>query len=606
MILPVHNGLRFIREALACLGAQTRRPDEIVVVDDGSTDQTAELVRQAPEFPLVTYLYQEQQGPAAARNAGLAAARGEALAFLDADDVLCPGHLQRAHECLSANPGVGIFQGLIVRMRWSENGFQPEQGPYQFVNLGSMVMRREVFEKVGGFAPELRENEDTDWLMRAWEHSIPKLLVEQVSLYYRIHDQNLVHTQNLQAGGIATLLRRHLQRMRAAGQSTEKSLDRPPWDVYRGSPDRIFQLKRAEACLEDEESLPDQPDGKICLFRQKRFSSHRGGWGYALDGLRPLHHRRGVLFDGFVENNFAWRYPHEGLRAPEVLAWLRQAGLFEREASSEEQGLVPYRSPWVGFFHNPPAMPPGFHDHATPQAILSRRIWKESVPHCQGLFALSEYLANWLRHETGLPVQTLTLPAEIPATLFDPERFMSNRQPKIIQVGWWLRRLTSIYRLPVRTHYEKIWLVTTPWPQARSHFLRLMEQEGGRPDCPHTREETQLPDEEYDRWLSENLVLIHLYDTSANCALVECLARTTPMLINPHPAVVEYLGPDYPLYFETLDEAAEKAMDFELVIRAHENLRDNPLRKKLSADSFRIALQESEIYRRLRAPATQP
>jgi hypothetical protein len=365
--------------------------------------------------------------------------------------------------------------------------------------------------------------------------------------------------------------------------------------------DRSLQLTHG-VCLQawEEHRCPDQSEGKLCLFGQKRFPSHRSGWGYALDALRPLHHRRGLLFDGFLEHNFAWRYRTEGPRSNEELNTLRQTGWwFERQASSQELGLIPYRRPWVGFFHNPPAMPPGFHDVATPQAILDRPLWKESISYCQGLFTLSEYLATWLRRETGLPVVALTAPSERPELVFDPERFRANRQPKILQVGWWLRRLTSIYRLPVLHHYRKVWLVTLPFDHAREHFLTLMDLEGGCPFCPNTEEVEHLSDQLYDQWLAENVVFVDLYDTSANNAVVECLARATPLLINPHPAVVEYLGPAYPLYFESLQQAADKVMDLDLVCRAHFYLKELPLRQEISAEAFCSAMKSSSIYQRL-------
>lgn len=645
VILPVHNGQRFIGEALASLARQTLPPDEVVVVDDGSTDGTVDLVRDY-QLPGLRLLQQAQSGPAAARNAGLAVAQGEAIAFLDADDLLCSGHLARAVECLRGAPEVGIAQGLIQRMRWRDGSFQPEHGPYQFVNLGSLVVRRTVFDKTGGFSADLWENEDTDWLLKAWEQSIGKRVIAQVSLYYRLHDSNMVHSQQLKAGGVATLMMRHLRRMRAAGGSTEKALHRPPWDLYRGNPEQVVPLetlaptlvelrlglgwlargrmheaaRHFQRCLDLEPGHPRaqrelthiqerqsdaelicQPGAKLCLLGQKRFASHRSGWGYALDALRPLHNRQGHLFDGFLENNFAWRYPHEGIRPPEVLRELQRNGLLERQASSEELGLVPYRRSWVGVLHNPPAMPAGFHDHATPQAILSRRIWQESLEHCRGLFTLSEYLATWLREQTGVPVNALTLPTETPERVFDPQRFLNNPHPKIVQVGWWLRRLTSIYRLPVRHHYQKVWLVTLPFLEARSHFLNLMEREGGRPDCPNTVEIEQLSNQDYDRLLSENLAFIHLFDASANCALVECMARATPILINPHPAVVEYLGEDYPLYFDSLEEAAQKAMDFKLVVRAHDYLKELPRRQQLSGPCFQRQLQQGSVYQSLEA-----
>jgi len=99
--------------------------------------------------------------------------------------------------------------------------------------------------------------------------------------------------------------------------------------------------------------------------------------------------------------------------------------------------------------------------------------------------------------------------------------------------------------------------------------------------------------------LSQNIAFLHLYDSSANNALIECIARATPVLINPLPAVLEYLGPDYPFYFHTLAEAARKAEDTSLVLAAHEYLRQPALRQKLTGEYFLRSLVHSEIYRQL-------
>ena len=71
----------------------------------------------------------------------------------------------------------------------------------------------------------------------------------------------------------------------------------------------------------------------------------------------------------------------------------------------------------------------------------------------------------------------------------------------------------------------------------------------------NTREEDQISNADYDRLLSENIVFVELHDANANNAIIECIARATPLLINPLPAVVEYLGRDYPLYYSSLEEA---------------------------------------------------
>jgi glycosyltransferase involved in cell wall biosynthesis len=93
VIVAVHNGERYLRSALESLHAQDYEPFEVVFVDDGSTDASAAIAR---EFSGMRYVYQENQGLAAARNAGLSMAAGEFLAYLDDDDLIPPHKLRRS------------------------------------------------------------------------------------------------------------------------------------------------------------------------------------------------------------------------------------------------------------------------------------------------------------------------------------------------------------------------------------------------------------------------------------------------------------------------------------------------------------------------------
>ncbi|GAG25573.1 unnamed protein product, partial [marine sediment metagenome] len=79
----------------------------------------------------------------------------------------------------------------------------------------------------------------------------------------------------------------------------------------------------------------------------------------------------------------------------------------------------------------------------------------------------------------------------------------------------------------------------------------------------------------------------------------ECIVRNTPILINPIEAIVEYLGEDYPFYFNSLEEAAQKAENFDLVYKAHRYLIDHPIKKKLTGEYFRESFINSSIYRSL-------
>jgi hypothetical protein len=197
-------------------------------------------------------------------------------------------------------------------------------------------------------------------------------------------------------------------------------------------------------------------------------------------------------------------------------------------------------------------------------------------------------------------------PTSEPSCCFSLSRFVANPHKSIVQLGWWLRRLRSIYRLPLARGnplgYDKVWLQTAPFFRATDHFQTLLAHEPD--DVPaqyeaNTRLLGHLGWADYDRCLAENIAFMDLWDSSANNAVIECMMRTTPLLVNPLPAIVEYLGTDYPFYFSNLAEAAEKALDLDLIGRTHEYLASSPMRRRLSGPAFRHAMRDSSVYRAL-------
>lgn len=347
--------------------------------------------------------------------------------------------------------------------------------------------------------------------------------------------------------------------------------------------------------------------GKIDLGNQRIFGVHRSGWNFAIQSLKPLHNPRGVLFDGYLEDNFLFQDEQLGQRSERILAKMRTDGVFERFATSVEKKLVPYQQPWVGFLHNPQSMPIWFnYHHRSPQKLFAKEIWQASLPHCLGLFALSDYHAKWLREQTGKPVSVLTHPTEIPDRIFDFDRFITNPQKKIVQVGWWLRKLNSIYQLPLAQNnplgYQKV-RIGSFFDLEASAFANLLKLEARIYKLEieqiyqaNTISIDYVSNDEYDNLLSMNIAFIDLYDTSANNAIVECIARSTPLLINPLPAVKEYLGDDYPMYFHTLVEAAEKALDTDLILATHLYLKHCQTRSNLSDNCFLTSFKNSELY----------
>jgi hypothetical protein len=374
------------------------------------------------------------------------------------------------------------------------------------------------------------------------------------------------------------------------------------YNYLRWEKQRYNQLERCDASNSSY-------TGKINFGEQRVFDYHRSGWGFAVRSLGVLHDPHGCLFDGFIENNFLYQLNYKQQKPDRVVTKMRADGVFDDLANVAERQIIPYRQPWVGFLHNPQAIPHWFCYENAPQQLFETEIWRSSLPHCVGLFCLSHYMGDWLREQTGKPVSVLTYPTEIPDRQFEFDRFLANPQKKVVQIGWWLRKLNSIYQLPLDRDnplgYEKValGLKVASLKEMIANLMSIEQQTYNLKIEDRYQSNTTLlghvSDDEYDDLLSLNIAFIDLYDTSANTGIVECIARATPLLINPLPAVKEYLGEDYPMYFHTLAEAAEKAVDTVLIFDTHQYLKSCETRKKLSPEYFVESFCNSEVYRLL-------
>jgi glycosyltransferase involved in cell wall biosynthesis len=198
VVICVYNGERFLAEAIDSAFAQEYRPIEVIVVDDGSDDRSAEIARSYSD---VRVLSQENTGPAAARNAGIDASTGAFLAFLDSDDVMLPSKLREQAGHLSAHPEVGYVlcrQKLVPDAgtdlpAWARR--DPIFGDPGGVQPTSGLVRRTALERAGGFDPSLRTGEVMEWLSRLREAGIGIDILPKVLLLRRVHEHNLTHDQ---------------------------------------------------------------------------------------------------------------------------------------------------------------------------------------------------------------------------------------------------------------------------------------------------------------------------------------------------------------------------------------------------------------------------
>ena len=197
VIVPCFNGVRHLREALESALAQTHRDVEIVVVDDGSTDDSATIAEGYA--PRVCCIRQDNAGPSAARNRALAVATGEFVALLDADDRYGPTKLARQVALLRAREDVGaVYCGWrlvdAAGSKLPEHGWPHDEGDLtERLLMGnlfhpvSVVLRADAVARVGGFDIRCPVNEDWDLFLRLSRTGTQWACVDEALCDYRIH-----------------------------------------------------------------------------------------------------------------------------------------------------------------------------------------------------------------------------------------------------------------------------------------------------------------------------------------------------------------------------------------------------------------------------------
>jgi len=194
-IVPVFNGESYLSDALDSIFAQSYRNTEVIVVDDGSTDSTPEVVRRFSGR--VIAVRQDNAGPAAARNFGIQTARGEFVAFLDADDLWDEHKLEHQLARFEARPKLDlcvtharnfwIDELHEERSHFQEHRIAQAQPAYVAATL---LARRRAFEITGPFNANLAHGHSTEWFMRAAELGLLCELVPEVLYHRRLHHTN--------------------------------------------------------------------------------------------------------------------------------------------------------------------------------------------------------------------------------------------------------------------------------------------------------------------------------------------------------------------------------------------------------------------------------
>lgn len=224
-IIPVCNGEAFLGEAIDSALAQSHRPIEVIVVDDGSTDATASVAQSRGEP--VRYVRQENAGPSSARNRGIELARGELIALLDADDRWLEGKLARQVALLAERPEL---DGCLTygRLFWDGDGaMAAEESAWPVerrIDMGglmgsTLVARRGVFERASLFDATLPHSGLAEWFARARERGAVMETIAEVFVERRMHAGNFSRQRAARDEEYCRLLKRSLDRKRAGPSS---------------------------------------------------------------------------------------------------------------------------------------------------------------------------------------------------------------------------------------------------------------------------------------------------------------------------------------------------------------------------------------------------
>ena len=227
------------------------------------------------------------------------------------------------------------------------------------------------------------------------------------------------------------------------------------------------------------------------------------------------------------------------------------------------------------------------------QRIFSSKDWDKIKKNCIGFVTFSQYYSNLLTKYVDVPIKNIKYPLIENYKIWSYDTFKENNKKKIIQIGWYMQRMHAIYMLP-HSEYQKVYInnfneYTKQLFQKERLILKskylyfdFMEKAVTVSDSIEIDELLKL--------MTCNIGFVHYRDAAFPTFILQCISSCTPVLVNAHPIVIEYLGSDYPLYYYFYEDAIEKAMNENLILNAHEHL------KKLKCnDEFSIKYFEKQL-----------
>ncbi len=259
-----------------------------------------------------------------------------------------------------------------------------------------------------------------------------------------------------------------------------------------------------------------------------RTGCHRSGWRYVVDNINnhlATSNKNAIKLDLYVDRTFHW--------------------CRDEMLSNNQRLIIPYKTPWMGFIHHTM-----YKDESNYNCIelLKNKYFIESLEKCNGLIFLSKYLRN--NFEKLALINNIKLPKLF--NLYHPTEIVNNLwhyklwKGDVIQIGSWMRDMNAINELK----YDKKHILVGKTDENKYICNNSITSETNY----NVNIINYVNNEDYDNILSSHVVFLKLYDASAVNTLIECIVRNTPIIINKLPAVVEYLGENYPLYYNNIND----------------------------------------------------
>jgi len=224
-----------------------------------------------------------------------------------------------------------------------------------------------------------------------------------------------------------------------------------------------------------------------------------------------------------------------------------------------------------GELHHPPDPPEWTRTQDRIDRLCMNKAFDDSLHQLKLAVCLSNYLAEWIESHWGIPTAVVSHPTEIPELTWQPDEWIAHK--RLVQCGWYLRNTRLIFEVDTPISRTRL----MPKREVnKSHDRKCTEAFADRYEYrgDEVDDLAFIAPGEYDFVLSRSVVCMEVLDAAANNVTIECLARNTPLVVNRHPAVVEYLGEDYPLYFDDHRQVAEIVADEALILSGHRYLMD--------------------------------